>query len=76
MMKITKRIENSFNKACVKVHGRLELFRKDERGLGAFEIVVGCLVIVLLMFGLYKVFKEELDSFVKDVIMSKLKNLT
>ena len=58
-----------------KAYTKLQRFYKEERG-DAVGWVIGIFITVLLFIGLYIAFKEQLDTFVKNMIFGKMNNLS
>jgi hypothetical protein len=77
MKKMIKLVGNSALIFGVKTNQKLQRFLKEERGEGGpVGNVVGIFITVLLLIGLYILFKEQIDTFVKTMIFGKLNNLS
>lgn len=74
-----KKMMNFVKSAAVgvggKAYSKLQRFYKEERG-DAVGWVMGIFITVLLLIGLYILFKEQLDTFVRNLIFGKMNSLS
>lgn len=72
-----KLVKHSAIVVGVKTNHKLKRFLEEERGEGGpVSGVAGIFITVLLLIFLYILFKEEMDSFVKNMIFGKMNNLS
>ncbi|MEC0167370.1 hypothetical protein [Paenibacillus graminis] len=50
----------------VKAQGRLNQFRQEERG-DALTIIIGALIAVLLLLGIYLAFKSQINTYIEKI---------
>jgi len=78
MKKSTRKLINVTKKgmlvAPVAVYSWMDRFRKEERG-DAAGWVFGVFISLLLLVGVYTLFKEQLNTFITTKIMGKMNTL-
>lgn len=70
--------KHGFNNASIKLYSfttsRIQRFRKEERG-DAMGWVMGTFFGLLLLTAVYLLFREQINTFVKEKIFNKMGNL-
>ncbi|MNW44033.1 hypothetical protein D3C74_212470 [compost metagenome] len=73
---IKAKVMDKIQTVAVKVMQRTNQFATSERGAGdPVGWVISIAIVVLLLIGLYILFKDQLDAFVKNMIFGKMNNL-
>ncbi|MBA9086494.1 hypothetical protein FHR92_002972 [Fontibacillus solani] len=74
---IQAKVMSAVQSIAVKIMQRTNQFVTSERGAGGDPVswIFGIFIVALLLIGLYMIFKEQLDTFVKNMIFGKMNNL-
>ncbi|BFH18339.1 hypothetical protein J6TS7_32550 [Paenibacillus dendritiformis] len=71
------KLKAMFSNQCSKLFVKAQQFIRDDRGEGggAPGWAIGVFVGALLLIGLYIIFREQLETFVKENIFGRVKQL-
>lgn len=72
-----QKLKATYSNQCSKLYAKVKFFIKDDRGEGggAPGWVIGVFVGAILLIGVFAIFKDQIEPFVKENIFGRVKQI-